>query len=186
MRYRWCVAAFFAAGLLAAQTTPVLAASPRFVWQSLQVHPAALPGGGVPFTVFARISAAEEIHYYTLPLAAGVRETIGALVLAGAPPVEVTVETPSGSEFSLPSLPRAQTLWLGGIRLQRFILYPYIAGPGGTYVLAIQPGTPGQGQPYAIQGDPVGRDLLVSGHAGLADLLRGPVIWLQSLLWLWG
>gem|GEM_PF-6666321 len=185
MRYARPAAAFLVAAVVGCRAAPVLAAPPTFVWQSLAVRPAALPAGPAPFTVFARIAAADEIHYYTLPLAAGAHETLGALVLAGAPPVELTVLAPDGTDFSLPALPRAQTLWLGGIRLRRPILYPYVAGAAGTYVLAIQPGTPGVAQPYAIQGNPSGGGLLFTGGVGAMDILRGPVTWLQSLLWLW-
>lgn len=186
MRYTRAAAALLAGALVASAAAPALAAPPRFVWQSLAVTPAALPAGPAPFTVLARIAASDEIHYYTLALQGGTRETLAALVLHGAPPVELTVLAPDGSEFSLPSLPHPQSVWLGGIHLDRSIRYPYVAQVAGTYILAVQPGTPGADQPYALQGDPSGNGLLSTGGFGPLDVLRGPVTWLQSLLWLWG
>lgn len=163
----------------------VAAAPPVFSWASPQVRPGSLPAGPTAFSVLARFAPGEQLQRFTLPLAAGASESIGVLVPAGAPPVEVTVLAPDGGEFSLPGLPHAQAAWLGGIRLQRTILYPYVATVGGTYGVFIQPGTTERGEPYVLQGNAPGPSVLFPGRPGLADILRAPVTWLQTLLWLW-
>ncbi len=184
MRHRRPAAALAALALWVSGPA-VLAAPPTFVLHSLVATPWRLPAAGRPFTVFSRITPSEEIGYYALTLAAGQAETLGALVLRGAPAVEVTILAPGGSQFSLPYLPQPQPLWLGGIAVQRPLLYRYTSPVAGTYLLAVQAGTPGRTQPYGLEGNPHGSNLLLAGGFGPGDVLWAPVTWAQSLLWLW-
>jgi len=186
MRYSRGVAVALALLGVGWRAPVAVAAPPTFFWASPQSAPTPLPAGPAPFRALSRFAAEEPLQRFTLSLAAGATETIGVLVPAGAPPVELTVLAPDGGEFSLPSLPAPQFAWLGGIRLRRTIRYPYVATVGGTYGVVVQPGVAGSGEPYVLEGNAVGHSLLFGARPGPADVLRAPVTWLQTLLWLWG
>jgi hypothetical protein len=177
---RVTVAAALAAGILTGP--PAAAGGPTFAWDSPQAEARAVPAPA-PFLLFARFGPNEDLQRFYFSLAAGATESLSVLVPAGAPPVELTVIAPDGSEFSLPSLPQSTRVWLGPIALDNLITYPYIAQAGaGTYILATQPGA--SGEPYAIAGNWGGGNPL--GPYSLGALLLAPVTWLRTLLWLWG
>jgi hypothetical protein len=162
---------------------PVRAAAPTFVWESPQLRARAVPSPA-PFLLFARLADGEGEQRFYLPLQAGQSETLGVLVPAGRPPLDLTVLGPDGSEQSLPPLPLPQRVWLGPIPLERRILYPFVAPTTGTYAVAVwQPAGTGPAEPYALTGNWSGQAAL--GPAGPRSLLW-PLDVLKALLWLVG
>lgn len=181
------VRAAIAAVAVAWGASPVVqAAPPTFLWPGAQPRVTALPAGTAPWSVFSSFTAGEQTQRYALPLTAGETDTLSLLTTVGAPSPELTVVAPNGAAFSLPSLPQPEAAWVGGVRVTRPIRYPYVASGQGTYLVIVQPGTPGRAQPYALQGGATRGSPLLPGPWGWADLWRGPVTWLQTLLWLWG
>lgn len=186
VRIQAFAAALAAALVPAAAPALAAAATPTFVWTAPQPGPEPVPAPA-PFLFFARFAAGEELQRFYFTMRQGATETVALLVPAGAAPPEVTVRAPDGDELSLPAAGPAPPVWLGPIALRLVADYPYTAqGGDGIYALLIQPGSPAGG-PYAVGGNwqPAG-GLGPLGPFGLGALLRAPVTWLRTLLWLWG
>lgn len=171
-------ASFAAAALILVAPASVLAQAPVFDWHSPQQNAQAV---SKHFFVFARFAQDEALQRFYLTLEAGSTETLEVLTPAGISAPEVTVLAPDGSEFSLPSLPAPQRVWLGPIPLERTVAYPYQAQAAGDYGMIVQAADPSVSTPYALAGGGQGTVTLAPSDAGAFLLL--PITWLRALIW---
>lgn len=164
---------------LALAPASAFAQAPVFNWVSPQPNAQGVPAGS--FILLTRFARGEALQRFYVNLAAGATETLQVLAPAGALPPEVTVLAPDGSEFSLPSLPAAQRVWMGPIPLDRSVAYPYQAQAAGEYGMIVQAADPSVSTPYALAGNWQGTLALTPSDVGA--FLWLPITWLRALIW---